>query len=124
VKLVDKDREIRSLQREQSTLREDNSKLKLDVYRLESERGDVDRHSRIRDSLGNTIRSSYEQDIAEGSGHKAGSESGNWEVLKLQSETFKKNLDDASASSQYLKEKVKSLQRDFVDILPEKKYKK
>lgn len=120
-KLTDKTHEVSSLSHDNKSLLDENSKLKLSLYKVETERNELDRHQRLKESLGETsIRSSYPKDFEESP--KMVSESG-WEKLKIESDNFKRNLDDASRSSMYLKDKVKHLNKDFGEILPERRYK-
>ena len=118
--LGEKKIEVRNLQREQEGLREENSKQKLAMYRLEDQKNESNRFN-YQDSAS---KSSYERPISEqNSSSKAYSDVG-WDKLKMESETFKKNLEEASLSSKYLKEKVKSLQMDYKEFLPDTKFKK
>ena len=123
--LNEKQLQINQLNAEQATLKEENSKLKLSIFKLESQRSDsVNPSHFLKDSNGNTVRSSYENShLEEGLSSKTNSEGGWEKFLSEKTETFTKNLDDANLSSKYLKERVKMLQRTYGEFIPKDKSK-
>jgi len=84
---------------------------------METDRSE-DKRNRLQDSVG----SDYFRH-SDGTASSKGFSEGGWDKLKMESETFKKNLEEASLSSQYLKERVKSLQKDYREFLPDPKHK-
>jgi len=117
-RLETKDSEIDHLIEEQRSLREENSRLKLKVFKEDTERSE---RGRLQESIGSTGRGGFDKPYSEGTHSSKGFSEGGWDKLKMESETFKKNLEEASLSSQYLKERVKSLQKDYKEFLPDPK---
>ena len=113
-RLGTKESEIDHLMEEQRSLREENSRLKLKVFKEETERSE-------RGHLQESGRSGYEKQYSEGTHSSKGFSEGGWDKLKMESGTFKKNLEEASLSSKYLKERVKSLQKNYREFLPDPK---
>jgi len=115
-KIYEQAKEITHLKSDQGSLRYDNSKLKSEVERIESQRSELEKQ------LKSLSHRSYDRELDE-SASKQGSDGG-WERLRMDSETFKKNLDDASLSSQYLRSRVQSLQSAYGESLHDRKHKK
>ena len=106
--LRDRNSEIDSLINEQRTLREENSKLRLSLNKVEGERNEVEKRFRLQESFENTMRSSYGQLFSEGPSSKERSER-YWDKLKPESDGSKRKFDN-TFSSQYIEDKRKNLQ--------------
>jgi len=120
-KLGDAGAELQNVLSDNRTVKEENSKLRMSVYKLESERTDFTK-MKHNQSLGSTFRSSYDLGFGEEMSSKLES-GGGLEKLKLESEAYKKSLNDASLSAQYLKERVKNLNREIDEYPDKRKYK-
>ena len=84
------------------------------MYRLETERNDLERKVK-NSSLESSFRSSYEKDFRHSEDMPFRMDSG-FDKLKFESDTYKKSLSDATLSAQYLKERVKNLQKGIEEF--------
>lgn len=92
-------------------MREENSKLQMSNYRMESEKKDLEKKIGLSESMESAYGKSFDKSLSDNGFWK--SESGGIERLKAESEIFKRSLNEASQSSKFLKDKVKSLKKEY-----------
>ena len=85
------------------------------MYRLETERNDLERKIK-NGSMGSTFRSSFDKDFGLSEEVAPSKMDSGFDRLKFESETYKKSLSDATLSAQYLKERVKNLQKGIEEF--------
>ena len=104
---------------ENENLRKENSKTRMGLMRSESERSELEKKLKLKDSqFGSTFRSdrSFEESRLEMSG-------GGLSRSRYDREHFKRSLNEANVASSILREKVEHLGREYTEILPRNPYK-
>lgn len=108
-----KDKDINSLIEENKGLREEKTKARMELMKVESERGEFLEKQKLRENqFGSTFRSdrSFEDSRMEGSG--------GWSRSRYDRDHFKRSLNEANISSHLLKEKVDHLNQEYLNALP------
>jgi len=107
-KLNEKNAEVKNLINEQRGLRDENSQLRLSLYKAESQREEIEKKLKLQASFDSTL--SYDKLFSEGLSSKDRSErERDWERPNFKTGPFRKNFEEASLSSQYIKEKGRTL---------------
>jgi len=110
-KLQEKSVEISNLVNEQRSLREENARLKLNLSRTENQKDEYERKLRMQASFESSL--SYgDRLFSDALSSKERSER-EWERPDYKTGGYRKNFDQSSLSSQYLKEKGRTLRGDY-----------
>ncbi|EAR82394.1 hypothetical protein TTHERM_01164140 (macronuclear) [Tetrahymena thermophila SB210] len=117
-KIDDKNQLIKTLESEQIQLRQENSKLKLNMVLYQKEKEDLEKRLyNLKDSqMSDTIKSSYEKNPRQQDNDQQNQQG--WERIQAERREFQKSLNEASMRSYALNQNVKNLKKEYDQVLP------
>jgi len=110
-KLQEKSVEVSNLINEQRSLREENSKLRLNLSRAENQKEEYERKLKMTASFESSL--SYGDRLFSDALSSKERTEREWERPEYRTGGYRRNFDQSSLSSQYLKEKGKTLKGEY-----------